>query len=122
MNNNGVYDYQEVGPDSDNDGVSDACQEEPISAKKDIYNIIDDENPVFFIEGIEDYKNNSLKIYNRWGVIVFAADGYNNTWDLVSTRALTYGKGEKLPIGTYFYVLELGDGSKPLTGWLYVNN
>ena len=30
-----------------------------------------------------------------------------------------FGDGE-LPEATYFYILDLGDGSKPLTGFIYI--
>ncbi|WP_369810294.1 gliding motility-associated C-terminal domain-containing protein, partial [Tenacibaculum finnmarkense] len=28
---------------------------------------------------------------------------------------------EKLPAGTYYYIIDLGDGSKAKAGWLYIN-
>ena len=34
----------------------------------------DNKNDYFIISGIEDYPNNNLQIYNRWGVIVFEVD------------------------------------------------
>lgn len=60
-------------------------------------------NDVFFIAGIEDFPHNTLKIYNRWGTLVFNAKGYRNEW-----RG-TWNDGQDLPDGTYFYVLKLND-------------
>jgi gliding motility-associated-like protein len=42
-------------------------------------------------------------VYNRNGKIVFKANAYRNTWD-------GYAFGEALPEGTYFFVMDLGDG------------
>jgi len=49
------------------------------------------------------YPNASVKIYNRWGEEIYRAEGsYDSPWDG------TY-KGQLLPVGTYYYVLELND-------------
>ncbi len=81
----------------------------------------DGTNETFVIDCISRYPNNRLEIYNRWGNIVFQKDGYDNSWDGTSNgRAVLYTE-DKLPVGTYFYVLDLGDGSEKKTGWLYIN-
>ena len=60
-----------------------------------------------------EYTNNSLEIYDRYGNQVFTARGYDNTWD--GTR-----DNNDLPKGTYFYVLDLGDGSEITKGWIQI--
>ena len=94
----------------------------------DVFNLIsddgDDVNSTLFISGIENYPNNTVEIYNRWGNTVYKAQRYNNT--TVSFRGESNGRvtintAEKLPPGTYFYVVDLGDGSEPKSGWLYIN-
>jgi gliding motility-associated-like protein/uncharacterized repeat protein (TIGR01451 family) len=60
-----------------------------------------------------EYVDNSLEIYDRYGNQVFATQGYDNTWD--GTRNNT-----DLPKGTYFYVLDLGDGSEIKKGWIQI--
>jgi gliding motility-associated-like protein len=55
-----------------------------------------------------------LQIFNRYGVKVYAKKNYTNEW---------YGqsdKGEELPDGTYYYVIERVN-NKTLTGWIYIN-
>ena len=52
------------------------------------------------------YPNAEVDIYNRWGENLFHSSGYANPWDG------TY-KNEKLPVGTYYYVLNLNDASIP---------
>ncbi len=78
-------------------------------------------NDTFVIGCIENYPNNKLEIYNRWGNIVYSKRNYNNEFDGTSNGRATVNTSEKLPDGTYYYVLDLGDGSKPKVGWLYIN-
>ncbi len=78
-------------------------------------------NEFFKIDCISRYPNNVLQIYNRWGNIVFEQRAYNNDWDGISMGRSTVQQGDLLPVGTYYYVLDLGDGSEPKTDWLYIN-
>jgi len=78
-------------------------------------------NDFFTIDCIENYPDNTLKIYNRWGYLVYSANGYNNTWDGISNGPRTINEEDKVPVGTYYYVLDLGQGDEPSIGWLYVN-
>jgi len=73
------------------------------------------------ITGLGQYPNNSLKIYNRYGSLVYEAAPYQNDWDGVPNVAgnITEGDG-KLPDGTYFYLLELEPGHKPMSGYIYL--
>ena len=74
----------------------------------------DGKNDCFYIRGIEHYPNNRVKVYNRAGEKVFDIKGYDNT-----SRVL---KGDKMPLGTYYYVLEYYDAQRKETqiGWLYI--
>lgn len=77
-------------------------------------------NDLFVIRGILNYPNNAFVIYNRWGNKVFEASPYVNTWDGRSMFGLRVG-GDELPVGTYFYVLDLKDGSAIYKGTIYLN-
>ncbi|ULC58956.1 tandem-95 repeat protein [Flaviramulus sp. BrNp1-15] len=81
----------------------------------------DGDNDVLIINCIENYPNNKLEIYNRWGNIVYEKKGYNNDWNGISNGRATVNVSEELPVGTYYYVLDFGDGSKPKVGWIYLN-
>jgi gliding motility-associated-like protein/uncharacterized repeat protein (TIGR01451 family) len=81
------------------------------------------------IKCLDKYPDARVEIYNRWGNLVYDLDHYGNTdvhgatdawWDGHSTHKWTLGN-EKLPAGTYFYILDLRDGSKPLNGFIFLN-
>ena len=63
----------------------------------------DDVNDFWIITNILDFPNNNVKIYNRWGDLVYEKDGYANDWNGTTTS------GEKLSDGAYFYVLRYND-------------
>ena len=73
----------------------------------------DGTNDLLKINNLEDYPNNFLQIFNRYGNKIFDIQGMTdgNTWD--GTRS-----GEQVPAGTYYYVLDLGDGSEIRKGWI----
>ena len=74
---------------------------------------------VWVIDGIENYPNNVLKIYNRWGNVVYDKKGYDNSWDGTSNAGLLV-IGKNLPDGTYYYVLDLGEGEKAKAGFVVI--
>ncbi len=78
-------------------------------------------NDLFVIRGLELYPNNGFTVFNRWGDQVFSASPYLNNWDGTATSGVRVG-GTVLPIGTYFYIFTLGDGSNTvLKGTIYLN-
>ena len=58
---------------------------------------------------IEEFPNARVEVYNRWGQRVFESIGYSDRWD--GTR-----NGKPLPVGTYYYVIDLGNGLPKYTG------
>lgn len=68
----------------------------------------DGKNDGFVIKNIENYPNNKLKIFNRWGNLVYQKDGYLNEFDGYANTGDQVGKN-KLPAGTYYVILEYGD-------------
>ena len=82
-------------------------------------------NDYFEILGIEFYENNSISIINRWGNKVYETKGYGISsnpvfWDGKSNTGFRIGN-EELPTGTYYYILDLGDGQKPISGSIYLD-
>ena len=74
-------------------------------------------NDTYEIVGIDNYPGNSLHIYNRWGNLVYQKDDYDNSWDGRSNVS-SFKFGDKLPDGTYYYVLDLDDGEGARTGYI----
>lgn len=74
-------------------------------------------NDTYVIDGLSKYPGNILYIYNRWGNLVYKKRDYDNNWDGTSNVAGVY-LGQQLPNGTYYYILDLNDGKKPLQGFL----
>ncbi|MCT4582646.1 MAG: gliding motility-associated C-terminal domain-containing protein [Flavobacteriales bacterium] len=69
-------------------------------------------NDLFEIEYLsEEYPENEITIYNRWGEIVYKAAPYLNDWDGTSTSKGLKLMGNTLPEDTYFYTLTLGPNS-----------
>ncbi len=72
----------------------------------------DGKNDVWNIKYISAYPNCSVTIFNEWGMQVFESTGYETAWDG------TNKKGNKLPAATYYYIIDLKDGSKVYTGYV----
>ncbi|MGZ5248303.1 MAG: gliding motility-associated C-terminal domain-containing protein [Flavitalea sp.] len=70
-------------------------------------------NDNWFIENIENFPNNTVSIFNRWGTKVWSTSNYDNVqnkWDGKNNN------GQELTSGTYFYVIEIENGAKK--GWV----
>lgn len=80
----------------------------------------DQKNDVLIIPCIEDYPENTLKIFNRYGTQIYEASSYLNTWDGRANMGFPRSS-ELLPVGTYYYVLEIQGFSKPKLGYVYLN-
>ena len=77
-------------------------------------------NDFFIIPCIEDYPENTLKIFNRYGTQIFEANNYLNTWNGRANMGLLLNS-EILPVGTYFYVLEINGFEDGFVGYVYLN-
>ncbi len=81
-----------------------ACTEAPFTVYTGFSPNDDNINDVFFIENLERVPDHKLSIFNRWGNLVYAAKDYQNDWGGT-------WNGEDLPDGTYFYILDDGNGN-----------
>lgn len=77
-------------------------------------------NEYFVIDNIEQYPDNEIIIFNRWGDEVYQASPYQNDWNGTSTGAGLKLRGDKVVDGTYFYVLKLEEGIEPLNGTIEI--
>lgn len=88
------------------------------------YNLVsvnsDQKNDRFIIDCISRFPDNNVKIFNRSGILVYEADGYDNdeiVFGGIGEEGLYLG-GNLLPVGTYFYIIDKRDGTKPKSGYL----
>lgn len=88
-------------------------------------------NDFFRIDNITRFPNNSVEIYNRWGVKIYETSNYNSAGNVFRGYAEGRGivnKGDKLPSGTYFYILKYeytGKGGSQIiknTGYLHLDS
>ena len=129
INLNGNY----LDDDSDDDGIPNYLDSDlgQLEEEIEVFNVItpngDGIHDELRISGLENYPNNTLKIYNRWGVSVYNTRAYNtegNVFNGTSEGRVTIDVDSKLPVGTYFYILdyELPNGeTKSLSGYIYIN-
>ncbi len=66
-------------------------------------------NDYWIIDGIENYPDNEVYIYNRWGDIVFETKGYDNNSKVFhgSANKLSRLGANTLPSGTYFFNIKI---------------
>lgn len=82
-------------------------------------------NDFFQIVCLEYFPDNNVKIYSRSGLLVYEQDFYNmndsaKRFEGISNKGASL-IGTELPVGTYFYVVDKNDGSKPNVGYLELN-
>ncbi len=61
----------------------------------------DTRNDALIFEGIQVYPENELRVFNRWGELMYSTEDYQNDWEGVSFD-------EELPDGVYYYILRYG--------------
>lgn len=69
----------------------------------------DGKNDTWRIPYLEMFENCSVRVYNRWGEMVFNSKGYLHAWD--GTR-----NNLPLPSGAYTYIIDYKNGEQPLKG------
>jgi gliding motility-associated-like protein len=75
----------------------------------------DGKNDRLVFTALEYFAPASLKVFNRYGTLVFDNPNYQNDWD-----GTNMDNNKALPDGTYFYVLTLAD-KKKYNNYLVIN-
>ena len=71
-------------------------------------------NDSWNITDLQSFPNCSVLVYSRYGNLVFQSTrGYANKWDGTC-------KGSAVPSGTYYYIIDLKNGKKPLSGFITI--
>jgi gliding motility-associated-like protein len=136
----GLSNGDEIGPnpnepfDPNGNGIPDYLEPNnhmPSEDELEVFNLVtpngDGDNDVFVIRNIELYPDNSVEIYNRWGVKVFGVRGYGqdqNYFRGVSEGRATINQDAELPVGTYWYIIKYKNAQgiwKQRVGYLYLN-
>ncbi|HET8737443.1 MAG TPA: gliding motility-associated C-terminal domain-containing protein [Pricia sp.] len=126
-NNDGNY----ANEDSNGNGIPDYLESNTVVEEIEVFNVLtpngDGIHDVLTIKGLENYPDNSIRIYNRWGVLVYGTQAYashGNVFDGTSEGRVTVDPNRNLPVGTYFYILDYKNGleeAKTLSGYIYIN-
>jgi len=70
-------------------------------------------NEQWKIEYLDSYPNCTVQVFTRNGQLIFESKGYKTPWDGTI-------KGKPLPFDTYYYIIEPGNGRKPITGFITI--
>ena len=62
-------------------------------------------NDTWNIQGLEDYPNASISVFDRWGKKLFFSTAGSSPWDGIF-------EGKELPTADYYYIIELDNGEK----------
>lgn len=103
--------------DRDGDGIGDVCDTQEVNIAQAITPNGDGINDTWVIYNIENFPNNEIRVYNRWGKEVFAARNYKNDWD-GTYRDMSSALPDS---SSYLYQIDLdGDGTVDEQGWLII--
>ena len=74
----------------------------------------DGTNDVWNLNGIDEYPDAIVQVFNRWGDVVFESSvGYTDPWDG------TYN-GTDVPVATYYYIIKLSSSEEGITGTINI--
>ena len=129
--NDGVWDDQDAFPldpnettDTDGDGIGDNVDTDKNNDgfpddKIEVSQVLTPGQPgieaTWKIINLDRYPSANVKVYDFNGVLVYESWDYRNDWNATDMKT-----GDKLPTGPYFYIIDKGDGSEIITGWIYI--
>lgn len=102
-----ITDY--VGCSRDSTILLPVVQEECLDIPNSFTPNADGKNDVWLMDNLDLYPNIVVKIFNRWGNLVFDSKGYSQPWN-------GNFNGQPLPSDTYYYVIDVSNGTKPKSG------
>ena len=70
-------------------------------------------NDLWEIQHLESYPNCTVQVFNRYGEKLYYSVGYSTPWD-------GKYKGNNLPSGTYYYIIDPKNGRKPVSGYVAI--
>jgi len=100
----------------DTDDNGDGFNDNEIFISEVLTPTIDGPEATWEVINLVNYPNSMVRIYNRNGRLVFEKRNYQNDWGGVYEKT-----GELLPVGSYYFRIDLGDGSPIKDGWIYLS-
>lgn len=98
---------------------TDCSNKDLIFYEVEIYNAIspngNDKNDFFYIRNADKYPNNSLRIFDRNGIIIYEENGYGIDNKLFFGKSNINKSNALLPSGSYFYIFSYIDQSSQET-------
>ncbi|NNE01589.1 MAG: gliding motility-associated C-terminal domain-containing protein, partial [Eudoraea sp.] len=82
----------------------------------------DGQNDILELDGVEESPNNLLQIFDRYGVLVYSKNNYQNEFNGRSNRETVVTRDSGLPSGIYFYIITMNDLRQKHQGYLYISN
>jgi gliding motility-associated-like protein len=79
----------------------------------------DGANDFFILKIVEEYPTNNLMIFNREGQLVYEKTDYQNEFNGIGNKKIIQ-KGQQLPEGVYFYILEIKAHNLKYQGYIYL--
>ncbi|RYE17160.1 MAG: gliding motility-associated C-terminal domain-containing protein [Sphingobacteriaceae bacterium] len=70
-------------------------------------------NDTWDLRALLAYPDCLIQVFNRYGAMVYQRIGYTSGWDGTTG-------GRPLPVGTYYYLIDLKKGRQPLSGSLTI--
>ncbi|MBI2967693.1 MAG: gliding motility-associated C-terminal domain-containing protein [Bacteroidetes bacterium] len=78
-------------------------------------------NDKWVIQGLNEYPDNEIQIFNRWGDLVYRANPYKSDWDGKAKNVPMVLAGDEVVEGTYFYILNIfGSAPKSFNGFIEI--
>ncbi len=68
-------------------------------------------NDVWNIQYLKTYSRAVVKVFNRYGLLVYNSIGYDKSWDGIYN-------GNPVPVGVYYYLISPGSGRRTMSGWV----
>lgn len=85
----------------------------PVQVEKEFTPNNDGIDDTWIITNIDEFPNCSIQVFNIYGNNVYTSTGYNVPWNGTF-------RNKSLPVGTYFYIIYLYNGSPPLSGYVAI--
>jgi len=73
----------------------------------------DGKNDLWIVEKIDQFPNNSVRIFNKAGRVIFTMKGYDNSWNATVN-------GTPIDEGTYYYLIDFGRNKLSKKGYITI--